>query len=208
MVAAMDLAVGEILALIEHLNLTENTLIIFTSDNGHEYDNLKDEFFDSNGPYRGKKRDLYDGGIHMPFLAHWPDRIPGGKKTAHLAAFWDVKATLGALVGIELIEPTDGISFLPTLLGEANQTEHDYLYWEFNEKQGPVQAIVKDQWKLIRTVENDQYKLYNLQTNPGESQNVIDQYPDIFELMKAALLSERTSHDQFPLTRRPDPWKK
>ncbi len=208
MVSKMDADIGRLVQKLKESGEYDNTLIIFTSDNGHEYDRLDDEFFDSNGPYRGMKRDLYDGGIHMPFIAHWPSKISGGQTTHHLSAFWDIKATLGELAGVKLMEPTDGISFLPTLLGEGIQAEHDYLYWEFNEGQGPIQALLQDEWKLVHYVESSKYELYNVKEGPSESQEVHQKFPDELQKLKGVLSTARTDSKQFPLTRRPNPWEK
>ncbi len=208
MVSKMDADMGRLIDQLKANGQYENTLIIFTSDNGHEYDRTKDEFFDSNGPFRGRKRDLYDGGTHVPFVAHWPSRIDGGQSTSHLAAFWDLKATLGDLAGVPLQEETDGVSLLPTLLGKGDQRVHDYLYWEFNEREGPLQALLKDDWKLVYRVEHSAYELYNLQQDPSEQTDFSTQFPRKLENLKSLLANARTDHDQFPLTRRPDPWKK
>ncbi|NQZ78679.1 MAG: sulfatase-like hydrolase/transferase, partial [Ekhidna sp.] len=204
----MDADIGRLIAQLKASGQYENTLIIFTSDNGHEYDRVNDEFFDSNGPFRGRKRDLYDGGTHAPFVAHWPSAIDPGQSTSHLAAFWDLKATLGDLAGTPLKGETDGVSFLPTLLGKGDQVQHDYLYWEFNERKGPLQALLKGDWKLIHQVEKSAYELYNLQQDPSEKTDLSEQFPQELEELKSALATARTENDQFPLTRRPDPWKK
>lgn len=207
MVSKMDADIGRLIDQLKQSGQYENTLIIFTSDNGHEYDRVNPEFFDSNGPYRGRKRDLYDGGIHMPFLASWPSVIEPGQRTNYLAAFWDIKATLAEVAGAKPEKEGDGISFLPTILGKPEQAQHELLYWEFNERKGPIQAIVSDHWKLIRYVENDRYELFDLEKDPGELNNVHSENPDWFEKLKGQLLAERTESSQFPLTRRPDPWR-
>ena len=144
----------------------------------------------------------------MPFLVSWPLKIKAGQVTEHLSAFWDVKATLADLTDVPLSKATDGISFLPTILGKKVQAEHDYLYWEFNEADGPHQALLKGFWKLIYKVEKDRYELYNLNVDPSENENVIDQDIDAAKELKTKLLFARTEHPEFPLTRRPNPWDK
>ena len=120
---------------------------IFTSDNGHEYDK---EFFNSNGPLRGSKRDLYEGGIRIPFIAKWSGKIKSNSTSDHISAFWDMMPTFCDLAGADKCPKTDGISISKTLLGQNKQKEHEYLYWEFNESEGPLQAVRKDEWKLVR----------------------------------------------------------
>ena len=135
MVSLMDKDVGSILDKLKELGIDENTLVIFTSDNGHEYDKTKEEFFNSNGDFQGHKRDLYEGGVHCPFVAYWPAKIAAGTKTDHISAFWDFLPTACELAGVTPSDDVDGISYAPTLLGEVKKQEkHDYLYWEFNEK--------------------------------------------------------------------------
>lgn len=208
MVSKMDADIGLLIQKLKENGQLENTLILFTSDNGHEYDNIKQEFFNSNGMYRGMKRDLYDGGVHVPFVAFWPAQIQPRQTTEHLAAFWDVKATFAELAGVTLTEATDGVSFLPTLLGAKQLEQHDFLYWEFNEVQGPIQAVLKDSWKLLYFVETSVYELYNLEEDPAESNNLIGTQPVIFNQLKEKMIGARTPSEQFPLTRRPNPWKK
>ncbi|MEX0275435.1 MAG: arylsulfatase [Flavobacteriaceae bacterium] len=208
MVSKMDDDIGRLIQHLKENDQYENTLVIFTSDNGHEYDKLEAGFFDSNGPYRGRKRDLYDGGIHVPFVAFWPHHIKKGSTSDHLAAFWDIKATLGALAEAPLQEPSDGISFLPTLLDRDDQRSHEYLYWEFNEHKGPVQALLKGHWKLLHFVESGVFELYDLKTDPSEVANVREMYPELLDELKKTLATARTDHPEFPLTKRPRPWKK
>ena len=208
MVSKMDADIARLIDQLKRQGDYENTLIIFTSDNGHEYDKINNEFFDSNGHFRGKKRDLYDGGIHVPFLVHWPDKIAGGQSSDHLAAFWDIKTTLADLMEVPLTEATDGVSFLPTLSGSGKQKNHDHLYWEFNERAGPLQAVIKEDWKLIHQVEHSSYQLYDLQQDPSEKSDLSDKFPQELEKLKSVMRNARTENLQFPLTRRPDPWKK
>ena len=126
MVTRMDKDIGLILSKLEELGIEENTLVVFTSDNGHEYDNVKDEFFNSNGIYRGKKRDLYEGGIRMPFVAKWPAKIAPGTKTDHASAFWDFLPTVCDILGTSPSASTDGISYLPALTGQKQPNINTY----------------------------------------------------------------------------------
>jgi len=202
MVSLMDKDVGFILDKLKELGVDENTLVVFTSDNGHEYDNVKDEFFNSNGDYQGKKRDLYEGGIHCPFVAYWPYTIKGGSKTDLISAFWDFLPTACELAGIEPTDNVDGISYAPTLLGkDKKQKKHDYLYWEFNERYGPVQAIRKDNWKALK-YKKKPIELYNLSFDVEEENNLARQNSEKAKEMLYLINNTRTEHPEFPLIKK------
>lgn len=203
MVELLDKQVGEILAKLDQLGLRENTLVIFTSDNGPHLEGGADpDFFNSNGPFRGHKRDLYEGGIRVPMIANWPGKIQSGSND-HPSAFWDVYATLAELTGSEIPENTDGISFATALLGKSEeQAQHKYLYWEFIE-QGGKQAVRKGDWKAIRLNlnkdPNPPIELYNLAEDPGEQNNLADQYPERVEELKALMESSHRPNPVFKL---------
>ncbi|TRX59172.1 arylsulfatase [Fulvivirga sp. M361] len=202
MITRMDKDIGRILSKLIELGIDENTLVVFTSDNGHEYDQLDNEFFNSNGVYRGRKRDLYEGGIRVPFVAKWPGRITPGIESGHASAFWDFLPTVCDILGQEPSAPTDGKSYLPVLLGmEKKQEPHDYLYWEFNEKKGPVQALTQGDWKLIHFVDM-RYELYHLKDDPGESNNLYTEKHPVAVKLQKLLASARTDHPEFPLVKR------
>lgn len=183
MVTHMDSLIGDVLNTLDQLDMAENTIIMFTSDNGPHHEGGHDpEFFDSNGPWRGYKRDLYEGGIRVPMIVRWPDHIQAGSKTAHISSFWDVMPTLADAASTKAPSDIDGISFLPALLGKAQeQDEHDYLYWEFHE-QGGKQAVLQHPWKAIRLDVAKQaegsVELYNLEQDPGETQNIAAENPE------------------------------
>jgi arylsulfatase A-like enzyme len=199
MVSRMDSDVGRILDLLNELGIAENTLVIFTSDNGHGFDN---GFFNSNGPFRGKKLTLYEGGIRVPFVTWWPGTVKAGTRTDHASAFWDFLPTACEIAGIEPKKKIDGISYLSTLLGKKeNQAKHDYFYWEVNENDGPTQAILKRDWKGIKFYERP-FELYNIKDDPAESHNLADQFPEIVSQMEELMISSRTEHPEFPLTKR------
>ena len=179
MIDLLDEQVGEIVAKIEELGLSENTLIIFTSDNGPHIEGGADpDYFNSNGIYRGYKRDLYEGGIRVPMIANWKGKIKAGSSTDHISAFWDIMPTFMETIGGEVPADIDGISFLPTLIGKGNQAKHDHLYWEFNER-GGRKAVRKGDWKLVLyDVKKENPKpaeLYNLVIDPSETNNVASQ---------------------------------
>lgn len=204
MVTRIDKDISRIMKKLKETGIDENTLVIFTSDNGHEFENINNEFLNSNGPLRGKKRDLYEGGIRVPFVARWPGKIQKGTKNEHTSAFWDYLPTLCELTGIESTVKTDGISFLPSLLGhEDEQLKHEYLYWEFNESQGPIQAIIKENWKLLYFHVKNEFELYNLAEDNSEQFNLALEYPKLMEQMKTIIHSSRTEHTDFPLVPHP-----
>ena len=183
MVAYLDKQVGEIIQKLDDLGLTENTIVVFASDNGpHQEGGNDPDFFNSNGIFRGYKRDLYEGGIRTPMIIKWPGVIEAGRITDHISAFWDFLPTFAEIIGQEVPENLDGISFLPTLRGGLGQKQHDYLYWEFVEL-GGRQAIRKGDWKAVRYgVKNNPeapIEIYNLKADPSENQNIASDHPDL-----------------------------
>jgi len=202
MIDILDSQVGEIMNKVEELGIADNTIIIFTSDNGpHKEGGADPEYFNSNGPLKGTKRDLYDGGIRVPMIVRWPEKIAAGSKTDHVSAFWDVFPTFIDIVEAKRPENLDGISFLPTLSkNDDNQKQHEYLYWEFHEK-GGRQAIRKGNWKAVRyNVLKDPeapIELYNLSKDIGEEKNLASEHPDIIVEMEKIFKEARTPSDIF-----------
>lgn len=210
MVEVMDDDVGELVAKLNELGIADNTLIIFTSDNGpHQEGGHDPAYFNSNGSQRGFKRDLYEGGIHVPMIATWPGKIPAGTQTDHLSAFWDILPTVAELAGQPVPTDVDGVSFVPTLLGKKVQTKHDYLYWEFHEKKGRV-ALRQGKWKAVRyevSMDADSpVELYDLSADPAETTNVATRYPEIVTKLSQLIQNARTEspiHDfNFPVKRK------
>ncbi|MEX2578416.1 MAG: arylsulfatase [Verrucomicrobiales bacterium] len=190
MITRMDRDVGRLLEKLREKGVAENTLVIFTSDNGHHKEGGNDpEFFDANGPLKGMKRDLTEGGIRVPTIAWWPGEIEPGSESDHPAYLGDFMATACDLAGIETPENTQSISFLPTLRGQPeSQKEHDYLYWEFYER-GSKQAVRFGDWKAIRQpIFTGQTALYDLSEDLGEENDVSGDHPDI--VAKAAAYME------------------
>lgn len=203
MVSRLDMYVGDILKELRKSGLDQNTLVIFTSDNGpHAEGGAKPDFFQSSGPLRGIKRDAYEGGMRVPMIAWWPETIKAGKKTDHITAFWDVMPTLAELTGATLPVETDGISFLPLLLGKKGQAEHKDLYWEFHER-GGWQAIRQGNWKLIRQPVDgsSRYELYDLSNDLHEDRNLAEQYPDKVSELAARIDSLHTPSPLFDFGR-------
>jgi len=196
MMENLDNEVGELLALLKTLGIDDNTLVVFSSDNGAHLEGGHDpEFWNSTGSLRGHKRDMHEGGIRTPMLARWPGVIKPGTTTDHISAFWDVMPTLSQLVGQETPVQSDGISFLPTLLGKPKQqAEHDFLYWEFckgNEQKLFSQAIRMGKWKAYRE-KGKKLELYDLQQDPFEQKNLADTNPEMAASMKEKM--EQSAH--------------
>lgn len=204
MVTRLDSYVGDVMNLLDSLGITENTLLIFTSDNGpHREGGANPDYFQSYGPYRGIKRDLYEGGIRMPMLMSCPGRVAEGVDNDHLMAFWDMLPTFAQIAGYQEPLQTDGISFLPTLFGQEGQQEHDCLYWEFHEQNGK-QAVREGQWKGIRLqvgADEPVFELYDLATDIHEDHNVADQHPDICAHLQQLIDSCHTQSDLFDFGR-------
>ena len=206
MMTKLDQDVGRVLALVKELGLDENTIIMFTSDNGaHQEGGHNPEFFNSNGPFTGYKRDLTEGGIRAPFLARWPGKIKPGTVSDLISAHWDVLPTLCELAGVQPPSDIDGISMVPTFTGQGQQKKHDYLYWEFYER-GSKQAVRAGQWKAIRRpMFTGPVFLYNLDEDIAEQNNLADKHPDIAQRM-TKLMDE--AHVESPLWKVRAPKKK
>lgn len=172
MVSRMDHYVGEIISRLEQLGLADNTIIIFSSDNGaHREGGADPEFFNSTAGLKGFKRDLYEGGIRTPLLVSWNNHIAKNSASDHVSAFWDILPTIKEIIADPKAEKTDGISMLPNLLNKGKQKKHNQLYWEFHED-GGRQALIHKNYKLIkfkvRDPKNSYYELYDLARDPQE----------------------------------------
>ena len=207
MVSRLDRDVGRLLDLLRELQIERNTLVLFTSDNGPtEHGGADPEYFDGNGIFRGIKRDLYEGGIRMPFVAWWPGTIAENSTSHHISAHWDLLPTCAELAGASIPEDIDGISYLPTLLGKDQKQIHPYLYWEFFER-GGKQAIRKENWKGVRLnvgrARRGPLELYDLDEDPGEAHDLAGRHPEIASKLSALMESARTdsTHYTFENTR-------
>ena len=179
------------------MGLDDNTVVFFTSDNGpHREGGANPDFFDSNGPLRGIKRDLYEGGIRVPMMVRWPGRIQAGGVSDQVWAFWDFPATAAELAGARM-PAADGISMLPALLGQP-QKSHDYLYWEFHE-QGGRQAVRRGDWKAVRNGWNSPLELYDLKADLPEQNNRAAAHPDLVKQMEDLMASSRTESPFYPI---------
>ncbi|MGJ8638084.1 MAG: arylsulfatase [Opitutaceae bacterium] len=200
MVDILDGHVGGVLDELEKLGIADDTLVIFTSDNGAHMEGGADpDYFDSNGVYKGYKRDLYEGGIHVPMIAAWPNKIEPGSINEHISAFWDFLPTVAELIDLPLPERVDGVSFLPSMLGAEGQVEHEYLYWEFAMK-GGRKAIRKGKWKGVRynakNKPNSILELYDLDNDPGETTNLASQYPEVVDELDTLIQNSRRPASQ------------
>lgn len=198
MITHMDASVGRILSLLEELGLDDNTLVIFTSDNGPTHlgpAQVDYEFFDSAGGLRGLKGSVYEGGLRVPMIARWPGKIAAGSTSDHISAFQDVLPTCAEIAGLEAPDHVDGISFLPSLVGEGEQKQHDYLYWDFPGYRGQL-AVRQGKWKAVRRELRKKpdapLELYDLEADPAESTDVSAEHPEIAAKLAKILHEGRT----------------
>jgi len=199
----IDNSVGSIVAKLRENGQLDNTLIIFTSDNGpHSEGGYHPNMLQSSGPLRGHKRDLYEGGIRVPFIAYWPGVIEAGRETNHPSAFWDFLPTAAEIAGIPAPAGIHGLSMLPTLTGQGEQTKHDFLYWELNERNG-LRAIRMGDWKAVeyrvnRADRRGPVELYNLKDDIAETKDLAAEHPDIVADLTAKMDAARVPHPDFP----------
>lgn len=190
MVTRLDRHVGEVLASLRQAGIDRETIVFFTSDNGpHREGGADPDFFDSNGPFRGIKRDLYEGGIRVPMIVRWPGRIRAGQVSDHPWAHWDFLPTAAALAGAAAPK-VDGRSQLPTLRGRR-QKPAPYLYWEFFER-GFDQALRTGDWKAVRRGPDGPVELYDLRSDPGETRDLATRHPAELRRVTTLLAQART----------------
>lgn len=195
MISRMDSDIGRLLETLKKQGIDKNTIIVFTSDNGAEYNS---PFFENNKPFKGKKRDVYEGGVHVPFVVRWTDKVKAGSTTDHISAFWDFLPTACEIAGVKPSIDIDGISYLPTLLGNVKkQKQHEYLYWEFNEGT-PKQGIRQGNWKFVKLWEKP-VELYDLSKDIGETTNLAEKHPEVVEKFTKLLQSARTADPNYDL---------
>lgn len=188
MMENFDNQVGDLLEMLSELGIDDNTIVMFSSDNGtHREGGHKPEFWDSNGPLRGHKRDVYEGGIRTPFLVRWPGKVAAGSISEHISAFWDVLPTMAELISQPAPEQSDGISIVPTFLAQGEQQKHKYLYHEFINKEAKPyssRSLRYGDWKAVQRAKNkgggfNAIELYNLKNDLGEKKNVAKQNPEL-----------------------------
>lgn len=203
MVSRLDAYVGQVLDKLDELGLADNTIVLFSSDNGaHQEGGADPEFFNSTGGLRGAKRDLYEGGIRTPLIVRWPGKVAANVISDHMGAFWDIMPTLAEVTNAPQPRYTDGISFLPTLLGLNSQQQHGYLYWEFHES-GGRQAVRMGKWKAVRLKVKESLEvpieLYDLSVDMAEHNNIADQHPAIVAQLRRAMDNSHRESAIFPL---------
>jgi len=206
MVNQLDDYVGEILAKLTELGLERNTIVVFASDNGPHMEGGADpDYFNSNGDLRGYKRDMYEGGIRTVMLVKWPGKVKEGSKSDHISAFWDILPTFAEITGAEVTAETDGISFLPELLGKK-QKRHEYLYWEFHEQDGKT-AIRMDNWKAVRlNIDKPEItvtELYDLSKDMSETNNIADANPEMVKKLEELMKQAHKPSEVFPFINEP-----
>jgi len=188
MISRMDGDAGRILALVKQLDIDDNTLVIFTSDNGCAGGALLNEF-NGSGILRANKGTLYEGGIRAPMIARWPGRIAPGTVSSHICGFQDMMPTFAELAGVDVPVPMDGLSIVPTLLGKGGQKQHDYLYWELKNDR----AVRMGDFKAVKTKAG--LELFNLRDDPSEKNDIASKHPDIVEKVRGII---ETSHRDSP----------
>jgi len=206
MVSRMDRTVGRFISFINKLGLDEDTIILFSSDNGSTYDigGYDPGFFNGTGNFRGAKGSVYEGGIRIPMIARWPGRIAAGTTTDHVAAFQDILPTLLDVIGSgnSIPDDTDGISYAPTLLNTGYQKPHKNIYMEFS-SYGGQQMVRSGKWKGVRQnlAKNPDapIELYDLSTDIGESHNLAEKHPEIVSRIRETMGNEHVPSPVFPL---------
>ena len=205
MISHMDQDIGKVLDVLDELGLADDTLFMFSSDNGPTYDRLggsDSDFFESSGPLRGRKGSVYEGGIRVPLVARWPGQIQAGRESDLPCAFWDLVSTLVEATGGKVPTDVDGISFLPTLLGRGDQARHEYLVWHFP-AYGGQQAIRLGRWKGVRRnllkTNKSPLELYDLSVDLSESRDVAAEQPEVVARMTQILRDTQIPSEYFPI---------
>lgn len=209
-ITLQDQQVGRLLEKLESMNELDNTVVLYTSDNGAHFnhDNVNGhqlEFFDSNGNLRGGKRDLYEGGLRVPLIVYWKNKIIPGSKTNHISGFRDIMTTFAEIIGIKKPSHNKGISFLPTLLNQK-QKKHEFLNWEFQlsgsfqelPDGGFRQSVRLGDFKAVRYGINSKTEVYNLKEDESETNDIANLHPKIVEKAEQIFLSERSDTFGFP----------
>jgi len=201
MVTRMDRDIGRIMRALQDYGIDDNTLVIFTSDNGAGRGSGYDpEFFNSTGPFRGFKGDLYEGGLRAPTVARWPGKIEPGTISRQPIAFWDFLPTAAEIAGVAPPANIDGLSFLPTMLGQVGkQVQHDYLYWEFVTGRGAGQAVRMGPWKAIRLDSSGPTELYDLENDSGETTDLAPDHPDLVVKAERIFVEAHIPNPEWPI---------
>jgi arylsulfatase A-like enzyme len=200
MITLFDKDIGRVVDLLDELGIRENTLTIVTSDNGPWAGAV--DLFDSNGPLRGHKRDMYEGGIRVPFIANWPGTIPADTTSNDVIAFWDMLPTFTELAGAEPPDNIDGHSIAAALRGKGPVPQHDYLYWDYGHcRHRYDQAVRMGKWKGIRLGKDGAIQLYDLSVDVGETNNVAEEHPDIVKRIARVMETAVIPSERYPVGR-------
>jgi arylsulfatase A-like enzyme len=198
MITRLDNYVGQVLATVKRLQLSSKTIVIFTSDNGpHKEGGADPEFFQSSGGLRGFKRDLTEGGIRVPFIVQWPDKIRAGRVEKSVAANWDLYPTLAEIAGVAAPKDLDGVSLTATWLEQTQQAPHPPLYWEFHERRFQ-QAVRVGDWKGIRKIVGSPMEVYDLSRDPHEERNVAPTQREVVKELERVLQTSRSPSKYWP----------
>ncbi len=199
MITRLDNDIGKLLAKLQELKIDDNTVVFFSSDNGpHKEGGVDPKFFQSAGPLRGIKRDLYEGGIRVPMIVRWPGHIKPGGVSKQVWSFWDFLPTAAEIAMTKAPSEIDGISMLPALLGRSQTNQHAFLYWEVHER-GFQQAVRMGRWKAVRPQTGEPLELYDLETDLAEKNNVASSHPEIVAKIESYLKSARTDSEAWPI---------
>jgi arylsulfatase A-like enzyme len=195
----MDADVGRLMKKLDELGIADDTVVFFASDNGpHREGGNNPELFDSNGPLRGIKRDLYDGGIRTPMIVRWNGSIRPAQVSDEIWSFWDFLPTAAELAGVKAPGGIDGISVVPALQGKK-LPQREYLYWEFHEG-GFSQAVRLGKWKGVRRrTRTAPIELYDITADPGEAKDVAAGNPEVVRRVTELFQSARTDNPTFPV---------
>jgi arylsulfatase A-like enzyme len=201
MITRMDRDIGRLMRRLHELGISRDTVVFFSSDNGpHKEGGSDPDFLDCNGPLKGIKRDLYEGGIRVPMIVRWPGRIEAGAVSDQPWAFWDFLPTAAELAGLESPPGIDGVSMVDALFGRK-QRQPDYLYWEFHER-GFGQAVRMGDWKAVRHGTKRPIELYDLSQDVAETTDVASQHADVVSRIEQVLRGARTESERFPVRER------
>jgi arylsulfatase A-like enzyme len=200
-ISRLDADMGRLFDLLKRLNLDDRTLVLFSSDNGHHREGANNpDLFDANGPLRGMKRELYEGGIRVPTIARWPGKIKPGTVSGHVACFTDLFPTFAELAGAPVPAGLDGLSLVPVLTGQGTPTAHKTLYWEFHEA-GFTQAVLMDgRYKAVRRKRRDApTEIYDLATDEAETHDLAAVRPELVFRAERLFVTERRENPDWPI---------
>jgi arylsulfatase A-like enzyme len=206
MITRMDQQIGDLLARLRALGLDDNTLVMFSSDNGpHKEGGNDPEFFDANGPVTGLKRSLTDGGIRVPFIARWPGKIKAGSVSSHVGYFGDMMATFAELAGAKTPPGLDSLTIVPTLVGrDGEQPKHPYLYWEFYEGGVSQAVLLEGRWKGIRLKRvNAPIQLFDLSADIAEQKDLAGSEPEIVSRIAQIMATAHVDNEHWKLPAAP-----